>query len=325
MGTRWIYGTILDKNKTVVGEGKIECTISAVEKFLGGRPKETLNVVLEACGIWESLYDYLNKRCNTVKVANALKTKAIGFARKKTDKIDSEILAELLLADMIPECYIPNQEVRKMRKRVNYRNEIIKVRTMFKNQVHAILRIRNIRPPFTVHDIFTNKGIIWLRTLNIEEINSCIRMIETSNEEVGTFETLSLDNPFKKEIKLLKTMPGISDVSATLIMSNIADIKRFETPKKLCGYAGLVPSVYQSGETERYGGITKHGPAHLRHILIECANVAIRHDEKFRKFFGRIYTKKGWNVAVTAVARKMLYIMWYMLTKNQEYIGDNLE
>ena len=325
MGRKWIYGTILDEDKRVVKEGKIDCTISAVEGFLYAKPKESLNVVIEACGIWEGLYDYLCRRCKKVKVANVLKTKAVGYARRKTDKIDSKVLAELLFVDMVPECYIPSVEVRKMRKRVRYRAEIIKVRTMFKNQVHAILRIRNLRLPPSVKDVFTKKGIEWLKTLKIEEIDSCIRMISASNDEVENAEDLSSDNPLKKEITLLKTMPGISDVSATLIMSDIADIRRFETPKKLCGFAGLVPAVYQSGDTERYGGITKHGPAHLRHMLVECANVAIRCDERFRKFFSKIYKKKGWNVAITAVARKMLYIMWYMLTKNQQYIGDNSE
>ena len=325
MGRKWIYGTILDENKKVVTEGKIDCTISAVEKFLYAKSKESLNVVIEACGIWEGLYDYLCGRCKKVKVANVLKTKAIGFARKKTDKIDSKILAELLLADMIPEAFIPNVEVRMMRKNVRHRLGIVKVRTMFKNQTHAILRARNLRPPPCIKDIFTKKGIVWLESLNIAEIHSCIKMIEASNNEIDTAELISSDNPLRKEIEILKTMPGIGEISATLIMSDITDIRRFETPKKLCAYVGIVPSVYQSGDTERYGGITKHGPGHMRHMLVECADIAIRHDKRFRKFFQKIYKKKGWNVAVTAVAHKMLYIMWHMLTNNQPYIGDKLE
>ncbi|MCL5413465.1 MAG: IS110 family transposase [Candidatus Marsarchaeota archaeon] len=323
MGRKWIYGTILDENKKVVREGKIDCTISAVEKFLNAMPKESLNVVLEACGIWENLYDHLSERCQDVKVANVLKTKAIGYARKKTDKVDSKTLAELLLADMIPEAYVPDMEIRKMRKSVRHRRGIVKVRTMFKNQIHAILRARNIHPSLHVKDVFTKTGIVWLKTLNIDEIDSCIRMIDASNNEVKAAEESSSNNPLRKEIELLKTMPGVGDVSATLIMSDIADIKRFETPKKLCAYAGIVTSVYQSGDTERYGGITKHGPSHLRHVLVECADVAIRYDDRLRRFFQRIQKKKGWNVAITAVAHKMLYIMWYMLTKNQQYIGDN--
>ena len=325
LGRKWIYGTILDEKKRVVKEAKIECTIGAVEKFLQGMPKTTLNVVIEACGIWEGIYDHLKERCNVVKVANVLKTKAIGYARKKTDKIDSKILAELLLADMIPEAYVPDTRIRMMRKSVRHRLGIVKIRTMFKNQAHAILRARNLHPPPEVKDVFTKKGIAWLKSLEIAEICSCIRMIEASDNEIDTAESLSSENPLKKEIELLKTMPGVGEVSATLIMSEIVNIKRFETPKKLCGHAGIVPSVYQSGSTERYGGITKHGPGQLRHMLIECADVAIRHDKRFKRFFQKIYKKKGWNVAVTAVAHKMLYIMWFMLTNNQPYIGDKSE
>lgn len=325
MGTKWIYGTILDEKKKVVKEAKIECNIGAVERFLEARPKSSLNAVVEACGIWESIHDYLAERCNVVKVANTLKTKAIGYARKKTDKIDSLILAELLLADMIPEVYVPDKEIRLMRKRTKHRLGIVKVRTMFKNQVHAILRVRNLPPPPDIRDVFTKKGMIWLRSLKIAEVDSCIRMIGASNDEINTVEGLAAANPLRKEIDLLKTIPGVGEISATLIMSEIANISRFETPKKLCAYAGIVPSVYQSGNTERYGRITKHGPGQLRLMLVECADVAIRHDERFRKFFSKIYKKKGWNVAITAVAHKMLYIMWYMLTNNQSYIGDKQE
>lgn len=321
LGTRWIYGTILDEKKRVVKEAKIECTIDTVERFLQGIPKSSLNVVIEACGIWEGIYDYLKERCNVVKVANALKTKAIGYARKKTDKIDSRILAELLLAGMIPESYIPDIKIRKMRKCVRHRLGIVKIRTMIKNQAHAILRTRNLRPPPSVKDVFTDKGIKWLRSLKIPEVDSCIRMIGALNNEIDISETSSSKNPLRKEIEILKTMPGIGDISATLIMSDIADIRRFETPKKLCAYAGIVPSVYQSGNTERYGHITKQGPGYLRHMLVECADVAIRHDERFRRFFQEIYKKKGWNIAITAVAHKMLYIMWHMLTNEQQYIG----
>ncbi|MCL4380901.1 transposase [Candidatus Marsarchaeota archaeon] len=207
LGTKWIYGTIIDKNKVVVKEGKFLCTTEELESFLLGKPKESLNVVLEACGIWIRLYDYLKKRCSVIKVANTLKTKAIGFAKIKTDKIDSKILAELLLADMIPEVYIPNEDIRNMRKTVRHRGGIVRMRTMLKNQTHAILREKNLRPSIIIKDIFTNKGTEWLKNLNIPEIDSCCRIIDTLNREIKTAEIASSDNHCNKEIELLKTMP----------------------------------------------------------------------------------------------------------------------
>jgi transposase len=202
LGRKWIYGTILDEKKRLVREARIDCTIGAVDTFLGGRPKATLNVVIEACGIWEGIYDHLKDCCNVVKVANVLKTKAIGYARKKTDKIDSRTLAELLLADMIPEAYVPDAEIRTMRKNVRHRLGIVKVRTMFKNRIHAILRARNLKPPQIVKDVFTNKGVVWLKSLNIHEIDSCIRMIDAVNGEIKTSEELSCANPLRNEVNL---------------------------------------------------------------------------------------------------------------------------
>ena len=118
----------------------------------------------------------------------------------------------------------------------------------------------------------------------------------------------------------LKTMPGIGNVSAIVIMSEIADIKRFKSPKQLCSYAGLVLSVHQSGNTERYGRITKQGSKLLRWMLVQCAQIAIKQPCKFQRYFYRLSKNKHRNVAITAVARKMLYILWFMLTNDQPYI-----
>jgi len=83
-------------------------------------------------------------------------------------------------------------------------------------------------------------------------------------------------------------IPGISYYSALMIMAEIGDIRRFSSSKKLCSYADLVPSTYQSGETTRHGNITKQGSVWLRRIMIQSANVAIRYDDVLSKFYTRM-------------------------------------
>ena len=81
--------------------------------------------------------------------------------------------------------------------------------------------------------------------------------------------------------KLLMTRPGIDYFSAMLLVAEIGDINRFLSKHKLASWAGLVPSVRQSGHTIHYGHITTQGNKYVRWVLIQCANVAVRHDEVF--------------------------------------------
>ena len=83
--TKWTYATMIDGEKHVIKEGKIPCTEEAMERFFMGIPKDRRSIVMEACGIWYGLYDYLVMRCKVVKVANPMQTK-LDRTGRKTDK-----------------------------------------------------------------------------------------------------------------------------------------------------------------------------------------------------------------------------------------------
>ena len=121
---------------------------------------------------------------------------------------------------------------------------MVSVDTSLKNMINTVLRRENIKKPFK--DVFTKRGIRWLKSLNIVEIQSCLDLITATDIQVqNATDSIPID-PYKKEIELLKTMPGVGDITAPVIMSEIVDIKRFENPKVLCKYAGLVPKVIHS-------------------------------------------------------------------------------
>jgi transposase len=324
MGTKWIYGTIItgDRELHIVKEAKFPCNAEALEKFLGWIPKNNLSAVIEACGIWMDIYDHLQTMCSEVKVASPLQTKWIGNSRKKTDKIDSLKLATLLKGGLIIESYVPDKDTRLFRRKISHRQGFVAMKTVTKNQIHAVLRQDNIAKPEAVRkDIFTQKGVKWLKTLGRDEIDNYLALIPALDKAIGNATASVAINKFQREIDLLKTMPGIGDLTAATIMSDIGDIKRFKNPKALCSHSGLVPSVYQSGDIDRKGRITKEGSAVLRGALGEAAWAAVRQDCRFRRFFLRLVENgKSTQTAITAVRRKMLYIMWFMLTKNQQYV-----
>jgi transposase len=310
---------MIDEEKHVIREAKIPCEEIAVERFFGGRPKECLNVVMEACGIWYNLYDYLVERCGVVKVSNPTQTK-LNSSGKKTDKLDSKRLAELLKADMINESYVPPKDARDYRSKIRHRQSMVTISTELKNMIYAVLRGKNIKHPDEFKDIFTKRGVRWLKTLGVSEIEDCLELIDAANTQIENAEHAISVNVYKKEIELLKTMSGVGDVTAPVIMSEIVDIKRFESPKALCKYAGLVPKVMQSGDSDRRGRLVKQSSKILRTALIQCAHGVLKKKEgKLKKFFLKMYKRKKYNTAVAALAHKMLYIMWFMLTNNEEF------
>jgi len=284
-------------------------------------------IALEATGSWYYFYELLESKCEHIYLSHPLKTRAIAETRIKTDKIDSGILAHLLRTNLLPTSYIPPREIRDIREILRYRASLVSFRTAIKNKIWAIISKNGIRPEFS--DIFGRKGIKYLSSLNLREcyreaINGYLRLVEILNcliEEVGErIKRIVRDNP---EAKLLISIPGISYYSALLIVSEIGDIKRFSSARKLCSYAGLVPSVHSSGGRTRYGSITKQGSKWLRWILVELSHYFINGSRRMEKLYLRVSRSHGKNAARVSVAREMLKVIYYMLRDKRPYRAES--
>ena len=128
---------------------------------------------------------------------------------------------------------------------------------------------------------------------------------------------LSTSDDWAKQSAFLIQLPGIGVVSAMTILSAIGDISRFSTAKKLVGYSGLGSSIYASGQVVRTGSITKEGRRELRAALVEASWTAVGHDEFWKAFYTRLATRIGKGKAIIAVARKLLVVIWQVLSKQQ--------
>ena len=117
-------------------------------------------------------------------------------------------------------------------------------------------------------------------------------------------------------------MPGIGPVLAFTIAAEIGEIARFPTPTKLTGYTGLCPRVVQSGERDRRGPLSKHGPRYLRWALLEATMHALRHPayaERYQRTKRRLGKQRGAKVAQVDIARKLTVAIWHMLTRKEEF------
>jgi len=314
--------TAMDEKGNILEQGRIPNEKETLTKVMSHAPGEA-KVVIEATSNWYYLYDLLENMGNDVCLANPLQTKAIASARVKTDKVDATTLAHLLRTDLIPTSYVPSQGIRELRELLRYRASLIKMRTVVKNKIHALLIKNGLQHPFS--DLFGKAGKAWLAELEIRPVygNSLkgyLRILNSLEEEV-----LPISREIKKmapadpKASLLTTIPGIGDFSALLILSEIGDIQRFPSPKNLVSYAGLNPSVHSSGDVTRYGRISKQGSHWLRWILTESASIASRHPGKLGDFHRKIARRHGIKTANIALARKILTICYYLLKNKEEY------
>lgn len=317
----FIYATVVDSKGCKLMEKKFSNTIPDLHSFVSGIDKA--KIAMEACYSWQHVYDFLEDSGFDVTLAHPLKTRLIAESRIKTDKIDSGILANLLRVNMVARSYVPPKKTRQERRITRHRASLVKIRTQVKNSIHAILARNGIKHEFS--DLFGKSGIEFLRTISLDdesrfELNQYLVILRVLNHKIDENEDLIKDLAQENYYaKLLISIPGISYYSALLIASEIADIRRFGSAKHLCSYAGLVPSTYQTGNSIKHGGITKQGSKWIRWIMVQAANKAINSNSRLKELYSRIAKRKGHNVAITAVARKMLCYAYVMLKEGIKF------
>ncbi len=318
---------VKDKEGEKIAFKKVATNKSEVLGFVNQFQDKELSLVLEPVSQWYFMADILQKAGVDVHLANPLRVKAIASARIKTDKIDAGVLADLLRANLLPEAYFSSNEVRMWKELTRFRTSLIKLRVQTKNRIHAILGKNGCIPRFT--DIFGKGGRVWLASLELPEHfrNSLDEYLATHDyltEQIKraekNIETVVNGN---KQMKLLTTIPGVSYFSALTIMAEIGDISRFPSAKQLMGYAGVVPSVYASGDKVVHGRITKTGSRWLRWIMIEIAHKQVRckRNPGLGWYYLKIKKNKGSKTAAVATARKLLAVIWRMLVDERPFIS----
>ena len=243
-----------------------------------------------------------------------------------TDKIDAWVLAELGRRDLVPEIWLPTPSVREERELARFRLHLVHHRASLKNRIHASLIAFGHSVP--VSDLFGVRGRALLDGLDLPEawragVDAGLRLIDELDGEVARIEAaLKARGIEHAYLPLLRTLPGVGLILGFTIASEIGDIGRFASPKKLVGYTGLSPQVYQSGERDRRGSLAKNGPAPLRWALIEASTGACRHPAfaaRYQRTKRRLGRQRGSSIARVELARELATVIWHMLTKNQPF------
>jgi transposase len=308
-----LAGCIMDKDGNIKREHSFPSSKKAVERFFCGISSPEIAIAIEACGMWRGIHKILTEIGYEVKLANPKKTHDIAGS-KKMDKIDAKTLADLLRTKYLPEVWIPDEQTLQFRDLTRHKANLTRLRTQVQGKIRGYL----LRKGAKYSKLSSEKTLTILAEedpdiKNLVHVYHCLK--EEEREVMRRIKRIAQN---MKETTLMMSMPGIAEFSSLMILAEIGDVKRFTSPKELVSYAGLCCGIYQTGNTER----TVHNTAvnkWLKWIIYECSGRALMLDPRFQNYYYKIKEKKGFKTARRATARKMLTIIWYMLTNEEPY------
>jgi transposase len=257
-----------------------------------------------------------------VKIAHPLVLKLMSSARVKTDPRDTLHLARLLVARLIPEVWVPPPPVRELRSVVAHRQRLVRHRTQARNRLHSVLHAQQLVPP--TGRLGSSAQQAWwdqveLAVLERLRVQQDLTILQTVDQLIATVDAectrLSTQDPWKDVVPFLMQLPGFAVVTRLTLLAAIGDLTRFPSAKKLVGYRGLGASVHASGQTQRTGPITKPGRREVRTVLVEAAWSAVEHHPFWKAEFARLVPSLGKGKAIVAIARKLLVVVWHVLTQ----------
>jgi transposase len=285
-------------------------------------------VFIEASTNTFAFSDLIKDRVKKVTVIDPFQFKAIANSSKKTDKIDARTLAKMgkyhveTGGNFLPEVYIVDKPIRKLRALFTTYNLINKEMTMVKNRIHSLfkqnLKMCNLK--FILEDLageLKSAGLDWeyemqVRTL-VEVLNCLVEKKEAIKKEI-----LLLGGLFKEDIDILVSISGVSVFIALGMIADYATVARFGSAKKFSKYLRSTPRSEVSNKERKDGKTQKNGRKLSTKLLLQGLNHFLDTTPYLDKFYWRLKKGKGACKARTAIARKMLVIIYYML-KNREY------
>ena len=297
-----------------------------LEGWLKKNLRASDQVVIESTTNAWHVYDLLAPLVKQVLVANPIQVKQIARAQVKTDIRDTLILARLLAANLVPQVWVPSLHVRQLRQLLSQRRQFVETHTQIVNRMHSVAHRHHLRHPAGKR--FTEKNTAWQKDKRLSQIEQFQLGLEMENRvyiekqinKIGKeVAKMSHQKPWAESMTYLMQLPGFGVITAMTVLAAIGEIQRFETARHLASYSGLTPGLEQSGTKYREKGITKEGRKELRWALVEVAQRAVKSDPLWKHRFQELQKRMHRNQAIVAVARRLLELVWYVLTRRQPY------
>lgn len=319
---------------------------------------QCFDVCMESTGkYWCPVFNILESFCK-VTLAHPKYVKSI--RGKKTDKKDSTWIADLFKHDLVNGSFIPSKQIRDLRELMRYRTKLVCNRSSEKARYQNCLTMSNVQLASVVSDVFgkSAQSLIThllqhpedssfdvlpflhgsmkkkaeqiseslegtIDSIQSQKIDVCSSHINFLDQLVSRLEVTAdiLAAPFTSALSIIQSVPGISHLSALVILSEIgADMSFFPTAKHLCSWAGLAPCNDQSANKKKSTRIAKAG-CYIKPVLVQCALAAIKRKDfpHYRERYLSLKYRRGHKKAIIAIARMLLSVIYTLLQRGEMF------
>lgn len=253
--------------------------------------------------------------------------------RQKHDKADARKLCQHLQSRKVKGIYIPDSEWEHGRTLVRTRARIVSNQTRCKNRIWQLLHFSGLPAPANQQEgkYWSKRFICHLQqidcggSIHLHQslqllIKDYLQTRQLLLEATRAIRKLCRDNRYATSIKLLRSIPGVGEIIAAIILFELQDVKRFKHLDNLCCYAGLVPDTADSGDTKRNKGITKRTNHYLRTALVEASWNVVRKDPALLMKYKEYCRRMEKNKAIIRISKHLLARVHYVLKHQKEYV-----
>ncbi|WP_437884025.1 IS110 family transposase [Pseudomonas sp. LRF_L74] len=314
---------ITDETDRILVSRRCPNDLSKIIQLLEPHRTELEGVVVESTYNWYWLVDGLKGAGFDVKLANTVAMKRYDGLKHSDDQDDTAFLAHLLRLGILPTGYVHPPQERALRDLARKRIQLVRSRTQHILAVENIIARQlgsRISSAAVKRLSVTSVAALGLPDDVTLAINANVPVIATLNLQIHCLEERLLRGArLRPEFALLKSMPGVGEVLATVIMLETGSIERFADVGKFASYARCVNSAHYSNGKKKGEGNTKNGNAYLVWAFVEAANFARRFNEEAKRFFDRKRAKTNNVIATKALAHKLARASYHILKEKQPF------
>jgi transposase len=322
---------IQDRKGGVVGEGKVATDREGLQQMRDrfDLPAGT-QVALESGTVAFFVVDCLNELGLRPVVIDAREVRVkASRPLQKSDRRDARELCEGLRRGIYRSIVsVPPPGIRLVREALGRRRHFVNLKTAEVNAVKRLLRsegkgklARSLRLTSgwtklvnSLSDAPRLQAFVAQHFAVWQAVDQQVRALEDTIQE--------LTQPWRETLSRLMTAPGVGKIVASTTLAVLFDADRFPSSKHVASYIGLVPRTDQSGERDHYGHITRRGSSELRAMLCEAAHHAGRPNHPLNPYFSRLCTRRGYRMAIVAVAHRLSRILFAMLRDGTTFAAE---
>lgn len=310
--------TTVNEAGEVVKRAKIRNEEALIPEYFQDVPGPH-QAVVESTANWYWLSDLLETKGIELILAHSKYLKAIAYAKVKTDKVDSHMLAQLLRMGFLPRAHKIRPELRGLRDTMRARLRLVVKRTASLNAIH------NIAEKFNCDDLIEPKGRVIPEELPGPyqiQMRWLYEQIDLLNRQIKELERSLRPHLIPNEdVQRLLWMPALGLVTAFSVYLEIDGMERFPTDKHFVSYCRLVPGAKDSNRSRRHKSGSKDGNKYLKIAFTDASVHAIRYYPEIRAFHRKIARRSNKAIAHTVVAKELARIVYHILKDKAVFQG----